>query len=119
DALPISYADNRDLLSYGICSGYVPKAAAEQESVRKFSIERPPPGSKKRAAARWRPPTEGNRTLRYFFTWPDSISPDHLPVGVPGISMNPLKRFRSFSTLLGVACISVSPASPTIPAGGS
>src|SRR5437868_9029423 len=61
----------------------------------------------------------GKPKARYFFTRPDSISPDHLPVGVPGISMNSLKRFRSCSTLRGVACASVSPASPTIPAGGS
>src|SRR2546423_12465146 len=61
----------------------------------------------------------GKPKLAYFFTRPDSISPDHLPVGVPGISMNSLKRFKSFSTLRGVAWASLSPASPTTPAGGS
>src|SRR5713101_6420143 len=35
-----SYADKRNLLSYGICSGYGLAAATEQESVRKSTKER-------------------------------------------------------------------------------
>src|SRR5437588_9551023 len=85
------------------------------------------PRAKRRAVAQRRPPAEGNRTrltylygqTRYFLTWPEWISPDQVPVGCGRCSMNALKRFRSFSTLRGVAWVSLSPISPTAPFGGS
>jgi len=51
-----SYADKRDLLSCGICSGYGLAAAAEQESDRKFTKEAAPQTKKR--------PPEGDRLRR-------------------------------------------------------
>jgi hypothetical protein len=51
-----SYADKRNLLSYGICSGYSHAAAAEQESVRKSTKEPGATNQKKR-------PPEGDRLV--------------------------------------------------------
>ena len=54
-----SYADKRNLLSYGICPGYGHAAPAEQEGERKSTkVE---PAQTKKAAARRRPLAEGNR----------------------------------------------------------
>src|SRR2546423_13336097 len=109
-----SYGDTRYLLSPGICSAYGPTAPTEQESGRKSTKQgRQKSGRPKAAAA------EGNRLVPYFLTWPDSIAPDHLPVGDGRCSMNSLKRFKSFSTRPGVAWISLSPTSPMAPCGGS
>jgi hypothetical protein len=79
------------------------RAAAEQESFS--SLPNPAAGEPNKK----RPPeghrfAEGNR--RYFLTWPDWISPDHLPVGAGRCSMNCLKRLRSSSTRRGVASTS-------------
>src|SRR5260370_8578520 len=68
-----SYADKRFLLSHGICSGYDPEAAAEQEGARKFTKDRAWPNERVSAEAGRRVATIGASPLQSSRLAPMSV----------------------------------------------